>query len=103
MDYFIKWDHKPEEIISKTHEAISYMNKTLKELIELSDDRTFENTITPIAEMEARVGLVKDPLNFYKSVHPSKEIREASKKSSEIFSKFSSEFWMRRDFYDLVN
>ena len=52
--------------------------------------------------MEARASLVKDPLNFYKSVHPSKDIREASKKSSEIFSHFSTEFWMRRDFYDLV-
>lgn len=53
--------------------------------------------------MEAQSSLVKDPLNFYKSVHPDKEIIEASKKSSDLFSHFSTEFWMRKDFFELVN
>lgn len=53
--------------------------------------------------MEARSSLVKDPLNFYKSVHPQKIIRDASKSSGNIFSHFVTDFWMRKDFYQMID
>lgn len=53
--------------------------------------------------MDARANLVRDPLNFYKSVHPDKIIREASKSSTSMFVHFTTEFWMRKDFFQMVN
>ena len=99
----MRWDHSPAEIMSKTHDLIAYSKKTLNDIINLQDERTFENTIQPIAEMEARSGMVKDPLNFYKTVHPDKAIRDASKTSSALFTDFHTEFWMRKDFFHLID
>lgn len=53
LDYYIRWDHTPDEILAKTHEVIAMSKKTLDDILNLQDERTYENTIQPIAEMEA--------------------------------------------------
>ena len=55
LDYYIRWDHTPDEILAKTYDVIDYSKKVLADILALQDDRTFENTIHPIAELEAQL------------------------------------------------
>ena len=53
--------------------------------------------------MEAFASIVKDPLVFYKNVHPDKAVREASKVSAEKFTMFFTDFWLRKDLFNAIS
>lgn len=87
----LRFDHSPEEINSLTDSCIKEWTDTLNGIISLEGDRTFENTIEPLAKFEYNFFKMKNNLEFYKDMSTSKEVRDASLAASKKFEDFNIE------------
>jgi metallopeptidase MepB len=67
------------------------------------DHATFENIIKPFAEVENEYLLQSRRIKFYASIHHDKEVRSASIAASKQLAGNQIDFYMRDDFYQLVD
>ena len=98
----LRWDHTPEEIATLTDSSLAEWTATIDGIINLKEDRTFKNTIEPIAEFEYHSSGTISNLEFYHHASASKELREASLAAEKKFDDYSIELWMRYDFYEAI-
>ena len=53
FEYTLDWNLTTDEIIEQANKQVSQLNATINSVIDLEEPRTFENTIIPIANLEA--------------------------------------------------
>jgi saccharolysin len=95
----LRFDHSAEEIVSLAESSIAEWTAQLDAIISSEAERTFQNTIEPIAKFEYNTGKIGNNLQFYKHMSTSKELRDASLTASKKFDDFGIELWMRYDFF----
>jgi len=66
------------------------------------DARNFSSVFLALADAEAKLDTIAEPLSFYQNVSPSKELRDASNQAEILLRDFSVEASMRVDVYDAV-
>ncbi|KAF8508190.1 metallopeptidase MepB [Hysterangium stoloniferum] len=97
------WSHTPEQILSLAKETIESMHALRTRVAELPRDaRSFSAVFIPLAEAEARLETIKDPLTFYQHVSPSKELRDASTAAEGLFRDAAVEESMRVDVFNAI-
>ena len=72
-------------------------------IVNLKQERTFENTIKPLSLMESNLSTQQNNFSFYRYVSTNKDQREASIKVEEIFDAFEINLWLREDLYKAIN
>ena len=98
----LRWDHTPEEIASLTDSSLASWTAIIDGIINLKEERTFKNTIEPIADFEYYSAGIIANITFYHHASPSKELRDASLAAEKKFDDFSIELWMRYDLYEAI-
>ena len=98
----LRFDHTAEEINALADSCIVEWTATLDSIIKLEGDRTFANTIEPLAKFEYNSGRIGNNLNFYKHMSTSKELRDASLAASKKFDDWGIEQDMRYDFFEAI-
>lgn len=66
------------------------------------DARTFSSVFLALADAEAKMDTIAEPLSFYQNVSPSKELRDASNQAEVLLRDFSVEASMRVDVFNAV-
>jgi len=98
----LRWDHSATEIAQLTQEHIKFANDTINALVQTGGQRTFENTIVPLAKYDHEWSTMTTGIGFYSQVSPSKEIREAAKEYEKRLGSFQTDLDMREDYYQAV-
>ncbi|TFY78786.1 hypothetical protein EWM64_g5225 [Hericium alpestre] len=95
-----KWTHSAEDIIKLTKEAIEGERQLHDKVAGLSPEQcTYGSVFRPLADGEAKLDAVIEPLGFYQNVSPSKELRDASNAAEVLARDFGVESSMRLDVY----
>eukprot|EP01110_Echinostelium_bisporum_P008884 TRINITY_DN3178_c0_g1_i1.p1 TRINITY_DN3178_c0_g1~~TRINITY_DN3178_c0_g1_i1.p1 ORF type:complete len:193 (+),score=44.81 TRINITY_DN3178_c0_g1_i1:24-602(+) len=99
----LRFDLDANEIKKLSEEVMSKVKSTYDTIANIgSGSHTFDNTIKPIAEMEADVYTQSSNLTFPAHTSTDKQIRDASSDAEKAFSAFSIEQTMREDVYKSV-
>jgi Zn-dependent oligopeptidase len=98
----LRWDHSPAEIQQLAGDHIKFANDTINAIVQTEGQRTFENTIEPLAQYDHDWDTKTTSIGFYNQVSPSKEIRDASKEYEKRIGSFQTDLEMREDFYRAV-
>jgi len=85
----IKWTYTPEEVLGLTDKVIAHIKKVDQSIYAVADeDCSFDTVIAPYAKLENELELVRSNIDFFQSVSPIKELRDAAdefvKKIDEI-------------------
>lgn len=97
------WTHTSEAVLSITKDTIEKTRKLHDHVAALlPSERSYESVILPLADSEAEVDTVMEPLSFYQNVSPSKELRDASNEAEVLLRDFSVEASMRVDVFDAI-
>jgi thimet oligopeptidase len=92
----------PDEIRDGVDAAIEQAEEVLSELIEVSAERDFENTLRPLDRIADIISHADHDFFFMGSVHPDKEVRTAAKESEEKITKWASDIFFRDDLYTAI-
>ncbi len=74
--------------------------KMLPALLAVEGARTLDNLLVPYNDMMIQVETSLAPAGLMRSVHPSKEVREAAERCEQEASKFVTELKLNRELYD---
>lgn len=92
----------PESIVSLTADTIARCDDLVSQIIAVEGTRTYANTLAPIEETEAQLGIAYGRGPFLSNVHPDESIRQAARESEEALSKWQVGVIFRRDLYEAV-
>lgn len=94
------WIHTPEEVVSVTKRALA-QNKAVSDKVAALPEAecNFETVFLPLADAEAEVLIICEPLAFYQNVSTSKELRDASNQAEVLQRDFDVEESMRLDVF----
>lgn len=99
----LRWDLSVKDIENQTESLISRTNELYDEIGKIDKDAaTFEKVIGPIAEHDRKFSVERNNLDFYQSVHPNKELRDAGTESDKKLSELEIEISMRQDVFDRI-
>ena len=98
----LRWDHTPEEIKTLADKGIADWTATVDGIIALKEERTYKNTIEPLAKMEYDSSCLVNNLEFYHHASADADLREASLAAEKKFDDYSIELWMRYDLYEAM-
>mmetsp|Transcript_34523 Transcript_34523/g.67573 ORF Transcript_34523/g.67573 Transcript_34523/m.67573 type:complete len:675 (+) Transcript_34523:73-2097(+) len=90
------------EIEKLTQEIISRTTSVLDSVCAVQGDRTFENTIVPMAKLSTEMQPLISSCDFPMHVSTDEVLRDASSASDEALRKFQVECSMRIDVYEAV-
>mmetsp|Transcript_10028 Transcript_10028/g.24804 ORF Transcript_10028/g.24804 Transcript_10028/m.24804 type:complete len:676 (+) Transcript_10028:78-2105(+) len=90
------------EIAKLTDDIIAKTTACLDGVVAVTGDRTFENTIAPMAKMEREISPIVSSCDFPMHVSSNSELRDASSESDEKLRKFNVDCSMRVDVYEAV-
>ncbi len=96
----LRFNQDMHQILSDTDSLLKEWGLVLEKVV--SSPVSFENTILPFQRMDSTMGTQINNLNFFSSVSDSKEIRDASIKSSELIDQFFIDLDMREDVYAVL-
>ena len=97
------WSHTPESVLSITKTTIDATRDLQTRVANLSPDaRNFSSVFLALADADARLDTISEPLSFYQNVSPSKELRDASNQAEILLRDFAVEASMRVDVYNAV-
>jgi thimet oligopeptidase len=77
--------------------------EVVDKIVNLKEERTFENTIKPLSLMESNLSTQQNNFSFYRYVSSNKDQREASIKVEEKYDAFEINLWLREDLYKAIN
>jgi Zn-dependent oligopeptidase len=90
-------------VLSTTKASIEATRELQTRVANLStDSRSFSSVFIALADAEAKLDTVAEPLSFYQNVSPSKELRDASNQAEILLRDFAVEASMRVDVYNAV-
>ncbi|PCH40126.1 zincin [Wolfiporia cocos MD-104 SS10] len=96
----LKWTHSPEEVLELTKEAIAKDRKIQDRIAALSPaDCSFDSVLVVLADAEAHIDAIVEPLSFYQNVSASKELRDASNSAEVLVRDYGVESSMRLDVF----
>ncbi|KAL4065047.1 mitochondrial endopeptidase [Scleroderma citrinum] len=96
-----RWNHIPEEVIQLTKDAIANSKAVSDEVAALpATECNLETVFLRLANAEAEFDIAADPLAFYQSVAPSKELRDASTQAEQLQRDFGVDESMRLDVFE---
>ncbi len=87
----------PDAIRLGVDTAIEQAEEVLENLINVSDERSFENTMRPLDRIADIISHADNDFYFMGYVHPDKDVRTASKESEEKITKWASDIFFRDD------
>lgn len=87
----------PDAIRLGVDTAIEQAEEVLGELIDVTAERTFENTMRPLDRIADIISHADNDFYFMGYVHPDKEVRGAAKESEEKITKWASDIFFRDD------
>ena len=90
------------EIASLTDEIIAKMTAVGDEVAGVTGERTFENTVAPLARLDRELSPLVSSCDFGMHVSPDEAVRNASGEADEKLRKFQVDFSMRTDVYAAV-
>ncbi|CCM01864.1 uncharacterized protein FIBRA_03935 [Fibroporia radiculosa] len=94
------WTHSAEDVLVLTQEAITKDRELLDKVAALAPDEcTFASVFGALAEAEALLDGVVEPLSFYQNVSTSKELRDASNAAEVLVRDYGVESSMRLDVF----
>lgn len=91
------------ERVSNYQFILDDITKTIQEIVDTKDERTFQNTVQPLINVLTRI---TPQINFYsyiKNLHSDKELRELATKISVEITKFNTDAFLRKDLYEAFN
>ncbi|CAE6426029.1 unnamed protein product [Rhizoctonia solani] len=99
----ISWDHTPDNVLSKTKEAIATSRTLQDKVAALSEaDCNFGSVFLPLALSEAHLDATTEPLSFYQNVSTDEKLRDASTEAEKLVREFGIESSMRVDVYNAL-
>lgn len=97
------WTHTPDSVLSTAKELIEATRSAHDKVAAIpAEDRNFTTVILPLAEAEAKLEALSEPVSFYQNVSPSKELRDASSQAEVLIRDFSVDASMRIDVYNAI-
>ncbi|KAF8505246.1 metallopeptidase MepB [Hysterangium stoloniferum] len=97
------WIHTPEQVLSITKETIEATRELQTRVANLPKDaRSFSSVFLALADAEAKIEAITEPLAFYQNVSPSKELRDASNEAESLVRDFGVESSMRVDVFEAI-
>jgi thimet oligopeptidase len=87
------------EIAALSDEIVARMTTVGDEVAGVTGERTFENTIAPLARLDRELSPMTTSCDFPMHVSSDEAIRDASSAADEKLRKFSVDFSMRQDIY----
>jgi Zn-dependent oligopeptidase len=97
------WTHTPEQVLSITKETIEATRELQTRVANLpTDARSFSSVFLALADAEAKIEAIIEPLAFYQNVSPSKELRDASNEAESLVRDFGVESSMRVDVFEAI-
>ncbi|KAF8580285.1 Metalloprotease [Ramaria rubella] len=97
------FNHAPDTVLSIVKAAIDATRELQNSVARLApEDRTFSSVFLALADADAQLATIVDPLSFYQNVSPSKELRDASNQAKILHRDFVVEASMRVDLYDAI-
>ncbi|KIJ54259.1 hypothetical protein M422DRAFT_154020 [Sphaerobolus stellatus SS14] len=97
------WTHTPEAVLSITKDTIEDTREVLNRIAAVPPtERSFATVFQPLADSEAKLETITEPLSFYQNVSPSKELRDASNEAEVLLRDFNVESVMRLDIFEAI-
>ncbi|KIJ48214.1 hypothetical protein M422DRAFT_59454 [Sphaerobolus stellatus SS14] len=97
------WTHSPEAVLSITKDAIEATREAHDRVAAVPPaDRTFATVFQSLADAEANLQTITEPLIFYQNVSTSKELRDASNQAEILLRDFNVEASMRLDVFEAM-
>ncbi len=91
-----------QTVTDVTEEGIARANRMIDGVVAVSGERTVANTLLPLDEASAIVGITYGQGAFMARVHPEDEIRQAGSAAEERINKWGIEVVFRRDLYEAL-
>lgn len=85
-----------------TKEGIAHANELIEAVVGVGTERTVENTLMPLDEASAVVGIAYGKGAFMARVHPENAVREAGSAAEERISKWGIEVVFSSDLYNAL-
>jgi thimet oligopeptidase len=96
----LQWNDTPASLTATCDSELAKIDNIIKELTNTPEDqRTFSSVVLKFERSTAAFSEAVDPLTFYKSVSPDKDLRKASDECSKKISKLFIDVYSRRDLY----
>ena len=97
------FDYTPQEMVELTDDLLERGANMVNELVSIPKaDKTFENTMLPLARFESEFSTLKNNIEFIRYVSPDKARRDQSVALEEKYVAFSTKMYMRVDFYEAL-
>ncbi|EPT05216.1 Metalloprotease [Fomitopsis schrenkii] len=94
------WTHSADDVLRLTKEAIEKDKATLDKVAALKPEEcSFDFVFVALAEAEAALDEVVEPLSFYQNVSTSKELRDASNEAEVLVRDYGVDASMRLDVF----
>lgn len=98
------FDATPSSILSDTAELIKASEKLHDTIVQSIKPgaATFTNTILPMILEENKMLYERQLIEFYASVSPPADLRQAARSAKRLFAEFDARVSTRQDLYDLI-
>jgi len=99
----IKWTYTPKEVLNLIDKVIAYIKKVDQSIYTVADeDCSFNTVIAPYAKLENELELVRSNIDFFQSVSPIKELRDAADEFVKKIDEISIERSMDKKIYHKI-
>ena len=100
----LRFDHTPDQMQEITDEAMKKSDDVLDAIVAVSkDERTWANSILPMAQDESEFSTLENNITFYHYVSMDKELRDKSIAVEEKMDAWSIKQGMRLDVYQALS
>ncbi len=93
----------PADIEAGVDQAIVDADAVISEIVEVTGERTFENTMRPLDAIADVLDRATTRYTFMGYVHVDKEVRAAAKQGEERLAKWGSDVYFRDDLYAAIH
>ncbi|WP_392565601.1 oligopeptidase A [Utexia brackfieldae] len=91
---------KPAHVLPAVKSAIAHCRSTIEQVVNQSDDYTWDNLIQPIDEADEKFGRIWSPVSHLNSVQNSAELREAYEAALPLISEYGTWVGQHKGLYE---
>lgn len=96
------FNRSADQMTGEIDNHIAAAQTLLDRILAVKGDRTVENTLTPMNELNIHLDNAASKSSLLGAVHPNKEVRDAADKGSQNVAKFATALSLNRDLYDAI-
>lgn len=93
---------KPKHFVPAVEEAVKVGRELINQVITLTEERTFSNTIVPTLEAGKYIKKIFSPISQIFSLMSSDEVQTEYQKAVQILTEYSNEVSMNEDYYKAI-